>query len=141
MGIIEIEENAKIGDRYKVILQPKLELIGTGTFQFSEESVRGIIEIVDAGYFEWEVSDIRFPIVEGVKCVSMVLTRVALFNQAGQALVVLISGLGGALAFAFIIMSVDKMAEQVTPSPSFSFTILGALALLIGGTVLYLKIR
>jgi len=143
MGIIELEENAKIGDKFRVVLQPKIDLIGTGTFEFSEDSIRGILETVDAIYFEWQIREITFPIIGGVRSVSILIERVSMFNQAGQALVVLVSGLAGALAFAFILFSVDKVTENVVvPAGSgFSFTVLGAVALMVGGVIVYFKIR
>ncbi len=141
MGIIGTEENSQVGDKFKVILQPKISMIGTGVFNFSEDSIRGIIETFAAIYFEWEVSEITFPIIDGVKSVSLVMTRVQMFNQAGQALVVLISGLVGALAFAFILISVDKMSDKVAPGPALPLTVIGAFAVLVGGVIVYLKIR
>ena len=139
MSIINLEENAKVGDQFRVILQPKIDIIGSGTWKFSEDSIRQIIEGVDALYFEWAVTEIRFPIIDNVKSVSLVLERIHVFNQAGQALTVLVSGLVGALAFAFILISVDKLAANVVESPKNMFVVLGAGALLIGCAVFYMK--
>jgi len=139
MGIIEIEENSKVGDQFRVILQPKIDIIGAGMWKFSEDSIRQIIEGVDALYFEWAVTEIRFPIIDNVKSVSLVLERIHVFNQAGQALTVLVSGLVGALAFAFILISVDKLAANVVESPKNMFVVLGAGALLIGCFAYYMK--
>ncbi len=139
MSIIDLEENAIVGDQFRVILQPRIEIIGAGFWKFSEDSIRQIIEGVDALYFEWAVTEIRFPIIDGVKSVSLVLERIHVFNQAGQALTVLISGLVGALAFAFILISVDKLAANVVESPKNMFVVLAAGAVLIGGAVFYMK--
>jgi len=139
MDIIDIEENSKIGDRYRVVFSPRLDMIGSGSFQFSENSIRQILESVDALNFEWKIIKISFPIVNGVKSVEVIMERVLLIHQAGQALTVLIAGLAGALAFAFLIISVEKIADDVTSSPGFSFAAIGILALIAGAGIILLK--
>lgn len=138
MTITTPDLTGKIGEQVRVRLRPRLDVIGEGTFQFSEGSVRNIVEVAAATNVEWRVVSVTFPILEGVKGVEIVYERVQLLQQANTGLTILISALAGALAFAFVVIEVESLVSEAPAAVGASFA--GVLILVVGAAILLPRI-